>query len=88
MIPLQTGPCLALDASSSGDSYFVKIKLKSISNMPAVPGGGRGEGTRGASRAEGLWPRLAAGQLGERAGDGGVWFGRRLEGWASLCDPK
>lgn len=36
MIPLKTGPYLALDASSSGDSYFVKIKLKSISNMPGV----------------------------------------------------
>lgn len=36
MIPLKTGPYLALDASSSGDSYFVKIKLKSISNVPAV----------------------------------------------------
>ena len=36
MIPLKTGPYLALDASSSGDSYFVKIKLKSICNVPAV----------------------------------------------------
>lgn len=35
MIPLKTGPYLALDASSSGDSYFVKMKLKSISNVPA-----------------------------------------------------
>lgn len=42
MIPLQTGPDLTLDASSSGDSYFVKMKLKSISNTPAVPEGGRG----------------------------------------------
>lgn len=36
MIPLQTGPSFTLDASSSGDSYFVKIKLKSVPNTPAA----------------------------------------------------
>lgn len=56
------GSLLALDASSSGDSYFVKIKLKSISNMPAVPGGGRGEGAHTASRAEGVDNGLRGGQ--------------------------
>lgn len=48
MIPLKTGPYLALDASSSGDSCFVKIKLKSISHMPGVccsQGAGAGTGT-------------------------------------------
>lgn len=62
MIPLQTGPYLALDASSSRDSYFVKIKLKSISNVPVVPEGGRGEGTRTASRAEGVDSGFGDGQ--------------------------
>lgn len=36
MIPLQMGPSFTLDASSSGDSYFVKIKLKSVPTMPAA----------------------------------------------------
>lgn len=36
MILLQTGPSFTPDASSSGDSYFVKIKLKSAPNTPAA----------------------------------------------------
>lgn len=32
MLQLKMGPHLALDASSTGDSYFVKMKLKSIYN--------------------------------------------------------
>lgn len=36
MIPLQMGPSFTLDASSSGDSYFVKIKLKSVPTTPAA----------------------------------------------------
>lgn len=91
MIPLKTGPYLALDASSSGDSYFVKIKLKSISNVPAVCcSQGAGEALAQASvlpRAlcRGRWPRgqTAPPQLGVKFttchGPRRVWFWRREE---------
>lgn len=48
MIQLKTGPHLALDASSTGDSYFVKMKLKSTYNAqlreprPSMPCCSRG----------------------------------------------
>ena len=99
MIPLKTGPYLALDASSSGDSYFVKIKLKSISNVPAVccsQGGGRGPGpnARTASRAQGWMVASGTGRTSSvgcevqntlwTVGGSGFGGGERLEGWASL----
>lgn len=93
MIRLKTGPSLALDASSSGDSCFVTMKLKPIPNMPAsaAPGGrgGRGHwyphGLEGARSRQGPPGRAAAGGRAARSALGG---GKRLQGWASVRGSK
>lgn len=104
MIPLETGPYLALDASSSGDSYFVKIKLKSISNVPAVccsqgwarrgpgPGHDTAAGTREWMVASGMGHTFPAGcevqNMPWSFGGSGFGGGERLRGWASLGSSK
>lgn len=84
MTPLQTGPSLTLDASSSGDSYFVKIKLKSISNTLAAPGGWERRGRPHGLRADGVDSGHRTGRVSSagvtftaRRGPWRVWFGRR-----------
>lgn len=104
MIPLKTGPYLALDASSSGDSYFVKIKLKSICNVPAVccsqgwarrgpgPGPNTASGTQKWMVASGMGRMFSAGCEVRNTPwtIGGSVFvrGERLRGWASLGNSK
>lgn len=104
MIPLKTGPYLALDASSSGDSYFVKIKLKSISNVPAVccsqgwarrgpgPGPDTASGTREWMVASGVGRTfLAVCEVWNTLwtiGGSGFGGGERLRAWVSLSSSK
>lgn len=86
MIPLKTGPYLALDASSVGDSYFVKIKLKSICNVPAVcrsQGWARRGPCPGPDTALGTQKWMVASGMGCMFSRLGVRFGTRrgpLEG--------
>lgn len=83
MIQLKTGPYLALDASFSGDSYFVKIKLKSISHVPvsAAPRGWGGRWHWSPHRPEGTasrqWPPGWAAAVGRL--EGLVW--EEGKGW-------
>lgn len=82
MIRLKTGPSLALDASSSGDSYFVTMKLKPVSNMPATaaPGGAGRARAPVPARPRGRKEQTGASGTGRGRGTGGkVCFGRREE---------